>query len=584
MNIFNIIRDDLDVAIRTLIDAGDLPADLDTSRAQVEPPRDAAHGDMATNAAMVLAKPAGMKPRDLAEKLAPALAALDRIDSAEVAGPGFINLRLRKSVWLDQVKTILDAGTGYGDSKIGAGQKVNVEYVSANPTGPLHIGHARGTVVGDALASLLLKAGFDVTKEYYINDAGAQVDKLGRSAYLRYREANGETIGEIPEGLYPGEYLKDVGTALKEAHGTALMDQAEEAWLPIARKTAIDMMMASVREDLAALGVHQDVFSSERALVDAGLVEEMFQAMEKQGLIYVGVLEPPKGKKPEDWEPRPQSLFKASEYGDDIDRPLKKSDGSWTYFANDIAYHYDKYKRGFSQQIDILGADHGGYVKRMKAAVTAVSGGKADLDIKLCQMVSLKDKGEPLKMSKRAGSFVTLRDLVDAVGKDVVRFFLLTRKNDAQMDFDLTEVTTQSRDNPVFYVHYAHARCFSVLKMAQEAFPDADLSVDALKTVDLSPLADEDELALIRQLCEWPRLIDSAAEAHEPHRIAYYLQETAAAFHGLWTKGKDNTALRFVVPGDESTTMARMALVSAVRTVIASGLAVFGVEPRDELH
>jgi arginyl-tRNA synthetase len=584
MNIFNIIRDDLDVAIRSLIDAGDLPADLDTSRAQVEPPRDAAHGDMATNAAMVLAKPAGMKPRDLADKLAPALAALDRIDSAEVAGPGFINLRLRKSVWLDQVKTILSAGTNYGDSVIGAGQKVNVEYVSANPTGPLHIGHARGTVVGDALAALLLKAGFDVTREYYINDAGAQVDKLGRSAYLRYREANCETIGEIPEGLYPGEYLKDVGVALRETHGTALMDQAEVDWLPVVRKAAIDMMMASVKEDLAALGVHQDVFSSERALVDAGLVEEMFQAMEKQGLIYVGVLEPPKGKKPEDWEPRPQSLFKASEYGDDIDRPLKKSDGSWTYFANDIAYHYDKYKRGFSQQIDILGADHGGYVKRMKAAVTAVSGGAAVLDIKLCQMVSLKDKGEPLKMSKRAGSFVTLRDLVDAVGKDVVRFFLLTRKNDAQMDFDLTEVTTQSRDNPVFYVHYAHARCFSVLKMAQEAFPDADLSVDALKTVDLSPLADEDEIALIRQLCEWPRLIDSAAEAHEPHRIAYYLQETAAAFHGLWTKGKDNTALRFVVPGDESTTMARMALVSAVRTVIASGLAVFGVEPRDELH
>ncbi len=584
MNIFNIMRDDLDVAIRSLIDAGDLPADFDATRAQVEPPRDPAHGDMATNAAMVLAKPAGMKPRDLADKLAQALAALDRIDSAEVAGPGFINLRLRKSVWLDQVKAILEAGTGYGDSGIGAGQKVNVEYVSANPTGPLHVGHARGTVVGDALAALLLKAGFDVTREYYINDAGAQVDKLGRSAYLRYREANGETIGEIPEGLYPGEYLKTVGEVMKTEHGASLMDMPDDDWLPIARKTAIDTMMEMIKEDLGALGVHHDVFSSERALVDAGLVEEMFQAMEKQGLIYVGVLEPPKGKQPEDWEPRPQSLFKASEYGDDIDRPLKKSDGSWTYFANDIAYHYDKYKRGFSQQIDILGADHGGYVKRMKAAVTAVSGGEADLDIKLCQMVHLKDKGEPLKMSKRAGSFVTLRDLVDAVGKDVVRFFLLTRKNDAQMDFDLSEVTTQSRDNPVFYVHYAHARCFSVLKMAQEAFPEADLSVDALKTVDLSPLADDDEIALIRQLCAWPRLIDSAAEAHEPHRIAYYLQETAAAFHGLWTKGKDNTALRFVVPGDESTTMARMALVSAVRTVIASGLAVFGVEPRDELH
>lgn len=584
MNIFNVIRGDLESAIQTLVNDGVLPDDLDIGRAQIDPPRDPAHGDMATNAAMVLAKPAGMKPRDLADKLAKALSGLDRIETADVAGPGFINLRLQKNVWLEQIVTILSAGVGYGDSDIGVGQKVNVEYVSANPTGPLHIGHARGTVVGDALAALLLKAGFDVTREYYINDAGAQVDKLGRSAYLRYREANGEEIGDIPEGLYPGAYLKDVGVILKESHGLTLMDKVEDDWLPIARKTAIDTMMGLIKDDLAALGVHQDVFSSERALVDAGLVEDMFKSMEDQGLIYVGVLEPPKGKKPDDWEPRPQSLFKASEYGDDVDRPLKKSDGSWTYFANDIAYHYDKYKRGFNQQIDILGADHGGYVKRMKAAVTAVSGGDADLDVKLCQMVSLKDKGEPLKMSKRAGSFVTLRDLVDAVGKDVVRFFLLTRKNDAQMDFDLTEVTTQSRDNPVFYVHYAHARCFSVLKMAQEAFPDADLSVDALKDVDLSPLADDDEIALIRQLCEWPRLIDSAAEAHEPHRIAYFLQETAAAFHGLWTKGKDNTALRFVVADDESITMARMALVSAVRTVIASGLAVFGVEPRDELH
>ena len=584
MNIFNVIRGDLEFSIQTLINDDILPADSDIGRVQVDPPRDPAHGDMATNAAMVLAKPAGMKPRDLADKLAEVLAGLDRIEKADVAGPGFINLWLEKDVWLEQIRTILSDGVGYGDTDIGAGQKVNVEYVSANPTGPLHIGHARGTVVGDALAALLLKAGFDVTKEYYINDAGAQVDKLGRSAYLRYREANGEDIGEIPEGLYPGAYLKDVGNILKETHGLSLMDMPEDEWLPIARKTAIDAMMALIKEDLAALGVHQDVFSSERALVDAGLVEEMFKSMEDQGLIYIGVLEPPKGKKPEDWEPRPQSLFKASEYGDDIDRPLKKSDGSWTYFANDIAYHYDKYKRGFNQQIDILGADHGGYVKRMKAAVTAVSGGEAELDIKLCQMVALKDKGEPLKMSKRAGTFVTLRDLVDAVGKDVVRFFLLTRKNDAQMDFDLTEVTTQSRDNPVFYVHYAHARCFSVLKMAREAFPEADLSAEALQKADLSLLSDDDEIALIRQLCQWPRLVESAAEAHEPHRIAHYLQETAAAFHGLWTKGKDNTALRFVVADDESTTMARMALVSAVRTVIASGLAVFGVEPRDELH
>ncbi len=584
MSVFKELLADLSGALSGLVADGVLPPDADLSRAGIEPPRDPSHGDAATNAAMVLSKPAGMKPRDLAEKISEKLLASPRIDSAEIAGPGFLNLRLKDSVWQDEVRTILKAGTAYGATDIGKGEKVNVEYVSANPTGPLHIGHARGTVIGDALASLLAKAGFDVAREYYINDAGTQVDTLGRSSYLRYREALGQDIGEIPEGLYPGEYLKAVGEALKQEHGDALLSLAEDEWLPITRKAAIDGMMALIKEDLAALGVHHDVFTSERALVEAGKVDEVLSVLEGRDLVYTGVLEPPKGKKPEDWEPRPQRLFKATEYGDDVDRPLKKSDGSWTYFASDIANHLDKYQRGFTQQIDIWGADHGGYVKRMKAAVKAVTAEKADLDVKLCQIVRLMDKGEPVKMSKRSGSFVTLRDLVDAVGKDVVRFFLLTRKNDAQMDFDLTAVTEQSRDNPVFYVHYAHARCHSVMKMAVEAFPGVDFSDQAVSGADLSVLSEEGELALMRFLAEWPRTVEAAALSHEPHRLAYYIYDLAAAFHALWTKGREDTLLRFVVPGDESRTMARMALVGAVRTVIASGLDVFGVEPRAELH
>ena len=429
-----------------------------------------------------------------------------------------------------------------------------------------------------------LKAGYDVTREFYINDAGAQVDKLGRSAFLRYREAHGEEIGEIPEGMYPGEYLKAVGEQLKETHGDALLTAPEEEWLPIARQTAVDAMMASMRKDLAQVGVHHDVFTSERGLVDAGKVDSVLHTLEERDLLYTGVLEPPKGKKPEDWEPRPQRLFKATEFGDDVDRPLKKSDGTWTYFASDIANHLDKYDRGFARQIDVWGADHGGYVKRMKAAVKAVTAGEAELDVKLCQIVRIMDKGEPVRMSKRAGNFVTLRGLVDEVGKDVVRFFLLTRKNDAQLDFDLTAVMEQSRDNPVFYVHYAHARCHSVLKMAREAFPEGDFSDAAVAAADLERLAEEGEIALMRALSEWPRVVEGAALAHEPHRLAYYLYDLAAAFHALWTKGREDTLLRFVVSEDESLTMARMALVGAVRTVIASGLEVFGVEPRSELN
>jgi len=584
MSVFKDLQADLAAALDGMKLSGVLAADADLGRATVEPPRDPSHGDAATNAAMVLAKQAGMKPRDLAEKIAEALLESPRIGAAEIAGPGFINMRVDNSVWRAELKTILETGVPYGASSVGAGEKVNVEYVSANPTGPLHVGHARGTVVGDALASLLAKAGYDVTREFYINDAGAQVDKLGHSAYLRYREALGEEIGEIPEGMYPGDYLKAVGEQLKVTHGDALMQASEEEWLPIARQTAVDAMMASMREDLAQIGVNQDVFTSERSLVNADKVDEVLSTLEGRGLIYTGVLEPPKGKKPEDWEPRPQQLFKATEFGDDVDRPLKKSDGSWTYFASDIANHLDKYQRGFKQQIDVWGADHGGYVKRMKAAVKAVTGGEAELDVKLCQIVRIMDKGEPVRMSKRAGNFVTLRGLVDEVGKDVVRFFLLTRKNDAQLDFDLTAVMEQSRDNPVFYVHYAHARCHSVLKMARDAFPDADLSDAAVAGADLSRLTEEGELALMRQLAEWPRVVEAAALAHEPHRLAYYLYDLAASFHALWTKGREDTLLRFVVPGDESLTMARMALVGAVRTVIASGLDVFGVEPRSELN
>ncbi len=584
MSVFKTLQAGVTTTLESVIAEGKLPEGTDLTRITLEPPRDPSHGDASTNAAMVLSKQAGMKPRDLAAILAPAFEAIEGIGSAEIAGPGFINLRLDNSVWLNEIAVILKAGKSYGDSDTGAGEKVNVEYVSANPTGPLHIGHARGTVVGDVLADLLKKTGYDVTKEYYINDAGSQVDTLARSAYLRYREAHGEDIGTIPEGLYPGEYLKAVGERLKSDFGTDLLEKSEEEWLAQVRLISVEVMMDLIREDLASVGVHQEVFTSEQSLVEAGKVDAVLENLDGRGLLYTGVLEPPKGMKPEDWEARPQTLFKATEFGDDVDRPLKKSDGSWTYFASDIANHLDKFDRGFAQQIDIWGADHGGYVKRMKAAVRAITGEQGELDVKLCQIVRLMDKGEPVKMSKRSGSFVTLRDLVNEVGKDAVRFFLMTRKNDAQMDFDLSAVLETTRDNPVFYVQYAHARCHSVLRQAQEAFPDSDFSFEALQAVDLSQIGTEEELQLIRQLAEWPRLIEAAAKAHEPHRIAYFLYDVAAAFHGLYTKGREDTMLRFVVPGHESLTLARLALVGAVRTVIASGLDVFGVEPVEELH
>lgn len=584
MNVFHHFHDRVLAAVAGLQAAGRLPAGLDLSRIVVEPPRDPAHGDLSTNAAMVLAKPAGANPRQVADMLAEALKAGEGVVAVEIAGPGFLNLRLEPGFWRERIRDVLRQGVAYGDSTMGQGQRVNVEYVSANPTGPMHIGHARGAVVGDALAALLEKAGFDVTREYYINDAGGQVDVLAASAHLRYREALGEETGPIPEGLYPGDYLRAVGEALAERDGDRWLDVPEGEWLPVVRRYAIDAMMAMIRDDLAALGVHHDVFTSERSLVDAGAIERALEVLEDRDLIYTGVLEAPKGKLPEDWEPRPQTLFRATASGDDVDRPLRKSDGSWTYFAADIAYHLDKYRRGFSTQIDVWGADHGGYVKRMQAAVAAVSGGAAALDVKICQLVNLLDAGEPVKMSKRAGTFVTLREVVDAVGRDVVRFIMLTRKNTETLDFDLARVREQSKDNPVFYVQYAHARAHSVLRHARETMADADLSPAALAGVDLSGIADPAELALVRMMAQWPRIVESAAEAHEPHRIAFFLYDLASSYHMLWNKGKDDASLRFLVRDDENLTLARLALVQAFALVIAAGLRVFGVEPVEEMR
>lgn len=583
MNVFSLLKSDIENQILALEKDGVLPAGSDTARITVEPPRDAAHGDAATNAAMLLSKAAGMKPRDLAEKLAEKLGTLDHIEQVEIAGPGFINLRMADDFWLSQITEVLENGKTYGNSNLGANTKMNVEYVSANPTGPMHVGHCRGAVVGDVLANLLAKAGYDVTKEYYINDAGAQVDVLARSLHLRYREALGETIDEIPAGLYPGDYLVAPGKKLAARDGDKWVKAPEEDWLEEFRGFAIVEMMALIKEDLRLLGVDHDVFTSEAGLVAAGKVQAAFEHLEKKGDIYVGVLEPPKGKTPDDWEPRPQTLFRATEFGDDVDRPLKKSDGSWTYFASDIAYHFNKYERGFNHMIDIFGADHGGYVKRMKAATKAITGGEGDLDVKLCQLVSLFDNGEPVKMSKRAGTFVTLRDVVERVGKDVVRFIMLTRKNDATLDFDFAKVTEQSKDNPVFYVQYAHARVNSVFRQAREAFPNQDFSDAALVGADLSALASEDEKMLVRRMAEWPRIVEQAAVAHEPHRIAFFLSEIAAEFHALWNKGRDNTALRFIVADDLAVTQARLAMIRAAALVIASGLDVLGVAPVEEM-
>ncbi len=581
MNLFSDIRALVITCLDAMTRAGALPEGLDFANVAVEPPRDAAHGDMATNAAMVLAKPAAMKPREIAERLAAQLLDDPRIMSAEVAGPGFLNLRLSPAVWQGIIASALKEGAEFGRSGLGQGRKVNVEFVSANPTGPMHVGHTRGAVVGDALCNLLAFAGYEVTREYYINDGGAQVDVLARSAYERYREAHGLSP-EIAEGLYPGEYLIEVGEALKAEFGDRFLDQPESVWLETIRDFATERMMAMIRADLAALGVTMDVYSSEKALYGTGEIEAAIERLRAQGLIYTGTLKPPKGKTPEDWEPREQLLFRSTAHGDDVDRPIRKSDGGWTYFAPDIAYHHNKITRGFDMLIDIFGADHGGYVKRMKAAVSALSGGQVPLDIKLIQLVKLYKNGEPFKMSKRAGTFVTLRDVVEDVGADVTRFVMLTRKNDATLDFDFDKVLEQSRDNPVFYVQYAHARICSVLRKAQEAGIASDDA--ALSRAALAQLDHEAELALMRKLGEWPRVVELAARTQEPHRIAGYLSELAADFHGLWNRGNDTPALRFVQEGDPATTVAKLALARATSVAISAGLAIVGVKPVEEMR
>lgn len=570
MNIFASIKQNLEKALKA-----EFGSELQTERVTVEPPRDPSHGDVATNAAMVLSKALGMKPRDLAEKIAVFLKGMEDVTSVDIAGPGFINMRLKSHVWEALVKDILKSGTKYGASSYGHGNHVNVEYVSANPTGPLHIGHTRGTVVGDVLCNLLEKAGFGVTREYYINDAGAQIDTLARSAHLRYREALGEDIGDIPEGLYPGDYLKDTGQALVEAFGDQYKEAPEDDYLPAFKEFCISSMMDLIRHDLSLIGVNQDVFTSEKELTETGKVEQAVEVLDSQGLVYTGTLPPPKGKE-DSWEPVELLLFKSSEFGDDEDRALKKSDGSWTYTTPDIAYHWDKFKRGANILITVVGMDHIGWVKRITAGTAAVTKGRADFKPMLCDIVNMLKDGKPFKLSKRAGNIITMRDVIEEVGPDVLRFMMLTRKNDQVLDFDLSKIKQQTKDNPVFYVQYAHARCCSVLRDGGDGL-DFDMA-------DLSLLSHDAELNMIKTLALWPRMIESAAQAREPHRIAFYIQDVAAAFHGWWSAGNKDKALRFRQENDKDLTLARLALVQATAHTIASALGVMGVEPIEEMR
>jgi len=586
LNVYALVRGRVVEALHALAREGGLAAGLDLANVEVSPPRDAAYGDLACNAAMVLAKAAKMKPRDIADRLAAKLRADADIEKVEVAGPGFLNMSFVPAFWHQVVSAILKEGADYGRAGIGKGDKVDVEYVSANPTGPMHVGHGRGAVFGDALANLLQFAGYAVTREYYINDAGAQVDALARSAYLRYREALGEDIGEIPAGLYPGDYLKPVGAALAEQHGPALINFAEQRWLPLVREVAIARMLEMIKEDLGALNIHHDVFFSERALTSGGKdeVRVTVEELAAKGLVYEGRLPKPKGHDDGEWEDREQTLFKSTQFGDDVDRALQKSDGGYTYFASDMAYHHNKIARGFQHLINVFGADHVGYITRMKAAVAALSDGKVDLDIKVCQLVKLFRAGEPVKMSKRAGTFVTLRDVVDEVGSDPVRFMMLYRKNDAPLDFDLAKVVEQSKDNPVFYVQYAHARAHSVFRNVADAFPQMTASSSALRSADLAPLTDTGELDLIRKLSAFPVIVEGAARAHEPHRLAFYLYDLASAFHSQWTKGNESPHLRFIQATDGTLTAARLALILATQRVLATGLTLLGVQAPREMR
>ncbi len=576
--------------IRAIVAALDLQSEapLALDRVVVEPPRDPAHGDLATNAALVLAKPARLNPRELAGRIAEALSADEAVESADIAGPGFINLRLSRAFWAGHLGVILAAGAQYGRTGMGTGKHINVEYVSANPTGPMHVGHCRGAVVGDALANLLEFAGFDVTREYVINDAGVQIDVLARSVELRYRAALGETIGEIPAGLYPGDYLKPVGEALVEEFGESLktMDEAER--MAILRDRSVAAMMVLIKQDLAALNVHHEVFFSERTLHEkqngVSEIDRMLDEMRARGFVYEGRLPPPKGELPDDWEDREQTLFRSTEVGDDMDRPLIKSDGSYTYFAADVAYFKNKHDRGFSRMVYVLGADHGGYVKRLKAVARAIAGDENVLDVLLCQLVKLYRGGEPVRMSKRSGDFVTLRDVVDEVGRDAVRFMMLYRKPEAPLDFDFAKVTEQSRDNPVFYVQYAHARTQSVFRQAGEEMAGHDLSDTALAQADLTLLSDDGEIALIAKMAEFPRMVEQAARADEPHRVAFYLYELASELHQHWARGKEKPELRFVNQDNANLTLARLAMLKGLSSVLSSGLAIVGADAPDEMR
>lgn len=586
MNVYQHVEDMITRALKALVSEEKLPADLELPKVEAEAPRDASHGDMATNIAMVLAKRAKMKPRDIAQLIADKLAAEDDIEATDVAGPGFINIRLSHNVFARVLKAVLKDGDDFGRAATEEDARVNLEYVSANPTGPMHVGHCRGAVFGDALAGLLEFAGYDVTREYYINDAGGQIDVLARSAFLRYREALGEDIGEIPEGLYPGDYLKPVGQALADRCGEKLKDMDEADWLPIVREEAVSAMMDLIRNDLKALNIEHDVFFSEASMTQNGKdeIKDAIASLRDKGLIYEGQLKKPKGHDDEEWEERDQTLFRSTDFGDDEDRALMKSDGSYTYFAGDIAYHYNKIERGFTHLINVFGADHIGYISRMTAAVKALSDDKVDFDIKVCQLVKLFRGGEPVRMSKRAGTFVTLRDVVDEVGVDPVRFMMLYRKNDSPLDFDFAKVTEQSKDNPVFYVQYAHARAASVFRNVKEVFPKLDTSPQALAGADLSKLTDPGEIEIVKLLAGFPKLVAGAARAHEPHRLAFYLYDVASALHGQWARGNDSPHLRFIDNKCEEGTASRLALVAATKQVINSGLSILGVQAPDAMR
>ncbi len=580
MNIFDHFAHEVRVALGRLADDGVVPDGLSLDAVAVEPPRDPAHGQIATNAALVLAKPARTNPMAIAEPLAQLLRGVEGVVEATVAKPGFVNLRLADAAFHNVVRAALAEGPAFGLGDLGFGEHVNVEYCSANPTGPLHIGHGRGTVFGDALAALLAAVGFDVTREYYVNDGGAQIELLARSVHHRYLEVLGDEPGPLPEGCYPGDYLLPVAEALAARDGERWRVAPEAEWLAPIGDFATTAMLARIKDDLAALGVRHDVFTSEADLLARGTVERCIEALEAKDLVYIGTLDPPKGKPVEDWEPREQLLFRATAFGDDTDRPLKRSTGEWTYFANDIANHFGKFERGFKEMIDVWGADHGGYVRRMKAGVEGITGGEGSLEIKLCQLVQLMDGGQPLKMSKRAGRIVTLRDVIDEVGRDVVRFIMLTRRNDAPLEFDLSKVVEQSKDNPVFYVQYAHARICSVFRHAS----DAGLATDALGEAELERLTDDGERAVMEAIAQYPRVIAAAASQREPHRIAFYLEELAGAVHRLWTRGKEDAALRFLVEDEPTLTRARLALLEAARTVLAGGLRVLGIEPVEAMR